>query len=225
MRTSVPMISFTFDDAPKTAFDIGGDILKSRDSRATFFVSLALLGRKTKVGDIGSLDDLLRAVEEGHELGCHTFDHWDTWQTSVRKFVESVERNGKALRRILPGMEFRTFAYPLSEPRPAVKCRLEKYFVCCRGGGQTSNIGMIDLNLLKAYFLDNRNKANIDEVKRLIDHNSSCRGWLIFATHDISDNPSPYGCTPKFFEQVVEYAARSDTLLLPVAKAYENILT
>jgi hypothetical protein len=82
---------------------------------------------------------------------------------------------------------------------------------------------MADLNLLKAYFLDKRNEINIDQVKRLIDLNTSCRGWLIFATHDVTDNPSPFGCTHKFFAEVVEYAARSGASLLPVGKAYDKL--
>ncbi len=223
IETSIPIISFTFDDAPRTAFTTAGGILKSYGAPATFFVSLGLLGSQTEVGTIASSGDLQRAVNEGNELGCHTFDHWDTWQTSISEFVGSVVRNRETLKGILPGTEFRTFAYPISEPRPAVKSRLEKYFICCRGGGQMPNIGMTDLNLLKAYFLDKRNKVDIDQVKRQIDYNNSCRGWLIFATHDVTDNPSPYGCTPRFFAEVVEYAARSSALLLSVERAYEKL--
>lgn len=223
IKTSVPIISFTFDDAPRTAFTTGGDILRSFSARATFFVSLGLLGSETEVGSIGSRDDLLHAMEEGDELGCHTFDHWDTWQTTPEKFMESVVRNKQALDRIFPGKCFKTFAYPISEPRPAVKCRLEKYFICCRGGGQVPNVGMADLNLLKAFFLDRRNKIDIHLVRKLIDYNTSCRGWLIFATHDVTESPSPYGCTPKLFGEVVEYAARSGALLLPVGKGCEKL--
>ena len=224
IKTSVPIISFTFDDAPRTAFNTGGDILRSHGAGATFFVSLGLLSSQTEVGTIASQDDLLHAVKAGHELGCHTFDHRDTWKTTTEQFIESVIKNKEAIDRILPGTDFRTFAYPINEPRPAVKCRLEKYFICCRGGGQTANVGMADLNLLKACFLDKRTKVDINSVKELIDRNTSCQGWLIFATHDVADNPSPYGCTPKFFGEVVEYAVRSGALLLPVRKACEKVL-
>ena len=88
IETSVPIISFTFDDAPRTAFTTGGDILRSHGARATFFVSLGLLGSQTEAGTIASPDDLLRAVKEGSELGCHTFDHLDTWQAPKEKFIE-----------------------------------------------------------------------------------------------------------------------------------------
>jgi peptidoglycan/xylan/chitin deacetylase (PgdA/CDA1 family) len=224
IQTSAPIISFTFDDAPRSAFTTGGDILKAHGARATFYVSLGLLGCQTEVGTIASSEDLLRAVKEGDELGCHTFDHLDPWQTPAQKFIESVVENKRALDSILPGINFRTFSYPKSEPKPFIKLQLEKYFMCCRGGGQTLNAGVTDLNLLKAYFLDKRNKVDMNSIKRLIDHNTSCRGWLIFATHDVTGNPSRYGCTPEFFEKVVECAARSGALLLPVDKACESLL-
>lgn len=226
IKTSVPIISFTFDDAPRTAFIAGGDILKAVGARATFYVSLGLLGSQTEVGIIASRDDLQRAVDEGHELGCHTFDHLGSWQTTTENFMLSVARNREALDRVLPGARFRTFAYPMSESRPGVKSRLEKYFMCCRGGiGQTPNVGMADLNLLKDYFLDARKNVNMDQIERLIDYNSSRQGWLIFVTHDVADDPSPYGCTPKFFGEVVGCAARSGALLLPVKEACEKIQT
>ena len=58
IKTSVPIISFTFDDAPRTAFKTGGDILRAHGGRATFFVSLGLLGSETVVGTIASPDNL-----------------------------------------------------------------------------------------------------------------------------------------------------------------------
>ena len=168
---------------------------------------------------IASPDDLSRAVKDGNELGCHTFDHLDAWQTPTEKFMESVVENRQALDRILPGEIFRTFAYPKSGAKLSIKFHLEKHFICCRGGGQIPNIGMADLNLLKACFLAKREKADISFIRKLINYNASCRGWLIFATHDVADNPSPYGCIPTFFAEVVEYAVRSRALLLPLGEA------
>jgi len=223
IKTAVPIISFSFDDAPRSAFYAGSEILMSHGARSTFYVSLGLLGTQTEVGPIASRDDLVRAVQAGDEIGCHTFDHLDAWQTSAVKFIESVEKNKQEIGRILPGTTFKTFSYPINDPRPSLKSKLEKYFDCCRGGGQTANVGMADLNLLKAYFLDKRNRNDINSVRRVIDYNASCRGWLIFATHDVSDNPTSYGCTRKLFADVVEYAARSGASILPVGKAWERL--
>lgn len=223
IKTPTPLISFSFDDAPQTAFINGGGILKSHGVRATFFVSFGLLGSKSPSGTIAFRDDLCCAVEDGHELGCHTFDHKDSWKTKSKMFEQSIIKNRLELKKFFPETVFTTFAYPFCEPRPAIKHRVGKIFKCCRGGGQTFNFGITDLNLLKAFFLDKRIGDTLDTVKKLIDLNSDKKGWLIFVTHDVDDNPSQFGCTKQFFKNVVAYAASSGAVLLPVDKAFDKI--
>ena len=210
-----PIVSFTFDDAPVSAFRCGGDILKAFDARATYFVSLGLLDRETEVGKIGSCDDLARAVEAGDELGCHAFDHLDAWHMPAANYIASVARNRDALGRLLPGARFESFAYPKSGATLPVKPALARLFACCRGGGQSFNAGRSDLNLLNACFIDARS-ADIGSMQRLIDENAAANGWLIFVTHDVSNTPSPYGCSPGFFQRIVAYASQSGADFLPV---------
>src|SRR5262249_19722226 len=88
-------------------------------------------------------------VDEGSELGCHTFDHLEAWHTSSTAFMTSVVRNDEALHRILPGARFTTFAYPKSGAKLSLKSTLGNSFMCCRGGGQATNEDSADLNLLK----------------------------------------------------------------------------
>jgi peptidoglycan/xylan/chitin deacetylase (PgdA/CDA1 family) len=219
-----PIVSFTFDDAPKSAFLTGGKILREHGGTGTFYVSLGLLDSTTEVGPIGSIDDLVAAVEHGNELGCHTFDHVDAWETSRLVYLESVERNREALGKLLPDARFTTFAYPKNGATYDVKEPLERLFICSRGGGQSANIDVADLNLVKACFLDRRQNVDLAMARALIDHNAHARGWLVFATHDIVDNPSPFGCTTRFLSSVVEHAARSGALLLPVAEACHRVV-
>lgn len=224
ISSSHPLISFTFDDAPKTAFKIGGSILLQNGATGTFYVALGLLGMRTEVGDIASIDDLIECFQNGHELGCHTYNHLNTLKTTTEIFLQSVWKNRQELKKNIPNANFKTFSYPISVPRYSMKHRLEKYFLCCRGGGQTVNKGSADLNLLKAYFIDKRNNFDFEAVREIIDYNTVQNGWLIFATHDLTDDHSPYGCTPQFFQRVVEYAAQSGSLILTVRHACERIL-
>ena len=89
-------------------------------------------------------------------------------------------------------------------------------------GGQTFNAGWTDLNYLCAFFLE-KSRDNPQAVKSLIDQNARSNGWLIFATHDVGPNPSPFGCTPDFFEQVVDWSSASGARILPVVNALEMI--
>lgn len=223
INLAVPIISFSFDDAPRTAFAFGGDILKAHGSRGTYFVSLGMLGSESPSGTIASQDDLRVAVEEGHELGCHTFDHRNPWETTTRDFEQSIVQNRHALAEILPETAFACFAYPLCGPNLTNKRLAGRLFRCCRGGGQAFNVGKADLNQLRAFFLHARNHDSIKTVQELINRNCECRGWLIFATHDVGCDPSPYGCTQDFFEKVVAYSAESGAHLMTIGKACQEI--
>ena len=219
MRNEVPLISFTFDDFPRSALHTGGAILKGQDLRATYYASLGLMGREAPVGTIFSADDLQLVVSEGHELGSHTFSHCHAWQTRPSEFEKSIIDNQSALSRFLPEARFATLSYPISQPRPLTKRRAARHFACCRGGGQTFNAGIIDLNYLRAFFLEK--SKDITSVSEMIDRNIEARGWLIFATHDVSEQPTRFGCTPNFFEDVVRLALRSGARILPVREACE----
>jgi peptidoglycan/xylan/chitin deacetylase (PgdA/CDA1 family) len=220
--TQQPFISFTFDDFPRSALLTGGAILNSHHLAGTYYVSLGLLGKDAPTGRIAGSEDLTTLVEQGHELGCHTFSHCDSWKTDTKTFEDSIIENRAALGRLLPGAAFKTFSYPISPPRPLTKARMASYFSCCRAGGQAPNIGTADLNQLSAYFLE-KTRHDIQAVRSVIDQNRQARGWLILATHDISDDPTPFGCTPGFFQDVVRYAIGSGARILPVVSALEAL--
>ena len=218
IRAKQPVISFSFDDFPRTALLRGGAILKSRGFTGTYYVALGLLGQDSPSGQIAFREDLREALAQGHELGCHTFSHYDSWYTNSKIFEDSIIQNREALRELIPEAQFKSFSYPLSSPRPTTKRAAARYFECCRGGGQTINAGTADLNQLAAYFLEQA-RGDIQAVKSVIDRNQKENGWVVFATHDVSPNPSPYGCTPEFFEEVVTYATASGARILPVVQA------
>ena len=86
------------------------------------------------------------------------------------------------------------------------------------------NAGSADLNYLSAFFLE-QSRGDARAIRNVIDQNRRDRGWLIFATHDISDSPTPWGCTPDFFNDIVKTAVNSGAQILPVAEAWEALRT
>ena len=222
MRNDSPIISFTFDDFPRSAYHVGGTTLKTYGFRGTYYAALGLMGTQAPVGEIFSREDLYNLVADGHELGCHTFAHCHSWNTAPKVFEQSIIENEQRLHDLLPGASFKTFAYPIAGPRPHTKRRAAKHFPCCRMGGQTYNAGVTDRYLLSAYFLE-QGRHDPDSIMRLIDSNSDAGGWLIFATHDVSDTPTRFGCTPGLFEDVVRHASRSGAMVLPAGEAWEIV--
>lgn len=221
-KTQLPYISFTFDDFPRSALLIGGPILNSFGIAGTYYASFGLMGRQAPVGQIFLPEDLKQLQQQGHELGCHTFGHRDAWKTNPAEFEDSLLENRRALNELLPGTSFQTMSYPKNVPRASTKRRTGRYFVCCRGGGQTFNVGTADLNCLSAFFLEKSRHAP-EVVRELIDDNRRARGWLILATHDVCASPSPFGCTPDFFEDIVRYAVNSGARIMPVINACKTL--
>ena len=218
MRNSVPLISFTFDDFPRSALHYGGAILKNHGLAGTYYASFGLMGTETPTGKSFTPDDLPELVVQGHELGCHTFHHCHSWITPPAEFEESIIENRRALKRLMPKAEFKTFSFPITCPRPGTKRRMSRHFACSRGGGQMHNTGTADLNHLSAYFLE-KDAGDLAPVKRMIDQNCRDGGWLILATHDVCDSPTPYGCTPGYFEGVVRFSLQSGSKVLTVSDA------
>jgi peptidoglycan/xylan/chitin deacetylase (PgdA/CDA1 family) len=217
-----PIISFTFDDFPRSALYEGGAILNKYGARGTYFASAGLMGKHEPSGEMFVADDLRTLIEEGHELGCHTFAHFDAMLTRPSAFEASILENRRALE-MLCASPIRTFSYPKAEPNPGTKRAAGRHSLCCRAGGQTFNRQHADLNCLKSFFLEQA-RHDPESIKRLINENFAAPGWLIFATHDIAEQPTPYGSTPAFFEEIVAYAAQSGARLLTLGAACDALL-
>jgi len=197
--------------------------LKKHGLAGTYYVSLGMLNRKSDPGEIADIEMLGKVLSDGHELGCHTYSHPNPWKTTPGLFESSIVENRRALSDLFPGSAFQTFAYPYGVATPRTKQIAGKYFVCCRGGRQSINSGRIDLNFLNACFIDARQKEPLSSVKRMISANRKAKGWLIFVTHHVAEDPSPYGCTPDFFEEIVRWSMDSGAVILPVIRTFEAL--
>ncbi len=219
LDSTAPVVSFTFDDAPRSAFVEGAHILEAHGARGTYYTSLGLLGQTTELGEIAGPAELTRAVERDHELACHTYDHHDAWFTAPRDYVASVARNAQRLDELVPGYTFANFAYPKSGPTVTVKRLLAGRFASCRGGGQTFNAGVADLNHLRACFVDRRARMTTEQLEWLIDANARAKGWLIFAAHAVSDAPSDFACAPSLLEFLLRRSLDAGASVLTVRAA------
>jgi len=217
-----PIVSFTFDDFPRNAATAGGRILGDFGVTATYYLSLGLMNTTAPTGPIAGGEEIAPLLAAGHELGCHTFDHCHAWQTDARTFARSLDRNQEEARKLVPALVFETMSYPISVPRPGVKREAGRRFAGCRGGGQKFNSHRLDRSYLRAFFLEQA-RGRLEVVESIINQNHQANGWLIFATHDIDDRPTPYGCTPAFLAATVDRAMKSGAVILPVAAALRRI--
>jgi hypothetical protein len=56
-------------------------------------------------------------------------------------------------------------------------------------------------------------------IDRAFDEAQTNNGWLIFYGHDVSDRPSPYGCSPALLAHALEAARQRKIQALTMAEA------
>jgi hypothetical protein len=52
-----------------------------------------------------------------------------------------------------------------------------------------------------------------------VEEARASNGWLILFTHDVSEQPSPFGCTPAMLTEVLEMLAAAEVPVTPVKHA------
>lgn len=81
------IISFTFDDVPKTAVTNGVKIFNNYGIKGTFYLSLELLGGYSDVGlPIADRNDIENLISNGHEIGDHTYSHLRAFKVSDEEY-------------------------------------------------------------------------------------------------------------------------------------------
>jgi peptidoglycan/xylan/chitin deacetylase (PgdA/CDA1 family) len=216
-----PLISFTFDDAPGVAFDNGGAILSQYDVKGTFYVSLQLM-RPGNDQAFFTDQHLKGAYLNKHELGCHTFGHIHLCQTLPDKAELDMESNRRMIKTVLPEAELNNFSYPFGEQTLAVKKLVGRHYRSARGVGKGINYHKTDILNLRAIRLYEA-KYPLKEVFKQLDKVEKLKGWLIFYTHDVQENPTPWGCSPAYFEAVVKETLRRELTVLTVGEALNVI--
>jgi len=217
-----PVVSFTFDDFPCSALATAGAILQKHQARGTYYTALGLMGLNNHEGEHFHMQDLHDLLRDGHELGSHTYSHISALKTPLEQFCSDAVRGEIELAGLRGNSGPGNFAYPFGDvsfaSKPAVGAKMRS----CRGIHGGINASLVDLNLLKANSIYSKT-FDLSSIRQLIDENQRRRGWLIFYTHDVRENPSNYGCTPSEFESVAQAASLSEARILTIAQTLDAI--
>jgi peptidoglycan/xylan/chitin deacetylase (PgdA/CDA1 family) len=214
-------VSITFDDFPRSALDNGGRILEADGLSGTFYAAFGLANAETPSGPVGGLSDLAACVERGHEIGCHTYDHLNCLTASTAEMDASLSHN-LAVARDLGLPRLKHFAYPFGSYGIAAKKTAMRHYTSARSVSWGVNQGNIDLALLKSVPLYPRSEA--PDLSRYFDALQARPGWLIIYTHDVSDEPSPFGCTPEKLKFAIRRAREIGATILPVGAVVDKLL-
>lgn len=214
--TEQKVVSFTFDDVDKSAFQNAGGMLNEHGMKGTFYVALSFMEGQPGNESIFDQSDLATCIEQGHELGCHTHGHLHAFDHTFREMQHDINRNKEVLHSLGLGVEFESFSYPYGEQTRSIKGLADKLYTSARSIEHGINRGTMDLNSLKTFRLY-ENKHSIEDINSALQELNDQGGWLIFYTHDVQANFSPYGCSPDYFKQAVELVQKFNLEVKTVA--------
>jgi peptidoglycan/xylan/chitin deacetylase (PgdA/CDA1 family) len=218
MVNEQPIVSFAFDDFPKSAVEVAGTMLEQRGAAGTYYLSRTFAGATVEGIEYYDLADVRRLIDNGHEIGCHTASHSHVPQLSRAKLVEEIKANAEFLRENFGDLRMTTFAYPFGDMDLPSKLYLQSRFAACRSNLPGSNSPVADLGALRSQALYSRS-ITASAVAALVRQWAKPRSWLILYTHDVSDDPSPFGCTPALFEFALNAALDAGARVIPIRNA------
>jgi len=219
-RLERPIVSFSFDDCPKSVIENAIKPFEQENWRSTIYIAMGLCGTTNHLGLHMNKHDVIALHKNGHEIADHTFNHIDAVQHSTATVLADIEKNQNSLSDLgLP--KSKTFAYPYGQVTAELKSILSAMFKGSRGIRSREHHEDIDLNQIRS----NRIYAGADfeKVMGQISRISDKPGWLPIFTHDVRDNPSKFGCTPEQMLSVIEAVKQSGAQVLTMADAIEKM--
>lgn len=215
-----PIVSFTFDDIPVSAAVSGARCLEDFGVLGTFYVSGDLLEQMSDYGvPCAGVEMIESLAARGHEIGCHSFAHRRVGEMSAMGLREDLARNASILRDVGP---LQNFAYPYNAPATQAKRILGERFRSARGGLPGINRGAVDLTYLRAVPLQAASIQGLN-FEQWIAEACATPGWLVFFTHDVASDPSPYGTTPQVLRSAIRQAQRYGAAVKTVAAALDDM--
>lgn len=222
IRRPEAIISFTFDDIPDSALANGARLLEDWGARGTFYIAGGLCGAAWGPWEFADEAGIAALHRRGHEIGCHTFNHPDIQTLTRREVAQELDANAAFLNARLPDLKLANFAYPYGMLAIPQKRLVQKRFRSARGIRQGINAGTVDLGQLMACRLYDA-LLTPDDIDRLVEEAVARRGWLIFYTHDVAENPTDQGCSPALMAAALAGARRLGADILTIDAALDRL--
>ena len=217
-----PIVSFTFDDCPKSVVENAIPMFDREHWKVTLYMAMGLCETTNHLGLHMSQSDVKAAHKSGHEIADHTHDHLDATTVSVQEFERNIDKNQESLNELdIPPSE--TFAYPYGQLNLATKKVIGQKFKGARGITSRVNAHNVDLNQISSNRLYSGKSyhkliAEILELKKTA-------GWMTIYTHDVRDTPSDFGCRPEQLEAVIAAVKNSGAEVMTIANAIKYLET
>lgn len=216
------IVSFTFDDFPKSAMDTGADLLDRIGAKGTYYTCTGMAGMTNLLGEMYRPDDLVQLASAGHEIAAHTHTHLDCARTENAVVQADIDDNLRVLSEH-GHTNVKHFAWPYGETQFRAKKDIATKVQTARGILPGINATGSDLMQLRSFELTPDDWTH-NRAKQAIETAARKGGWVTIFTHDVRDNPSPFGLTSAAFKSVIKAARDSGADILTMGAAYDRVM-
>jgi len=215
-------VSLCFDDFPKSAAHNAAPMIEERGWRATWYVAGSFMGKtEPEYGAMFEATDLQKLRRNGHDFGCHTFDHIDCRSASADDIAAQERLSTQFLHQ--HGInDVRSFAFPFGSVDLASKKLMSNAGPALRGVKPGINSNDIDLNMLRACGLQD-NQGGTSRALAELNTLEEQDGWVIIFTHDVRDAPSPWGVTPTEYADLLNAVKASGAEVVSVGDMIDRL--
>ena len=221
LQPNKPIVSFTFDDFPKSAAENGAEIVESVNGTATYYACSSLVGKQMTTGTQFDASDIAALRASGHEIGAHTHSHLDCSKARLSDVHDDIALNVRHLED-MGAPNITQFAYPYGETRIELKRELIKDFETARGVLAGVNTAASDRMHLRAFQLT-PNPSTIQRAAAALKAAQNSPTWIVVFTHDVSRNPSPFGAHWEDLKQLANMARDIGADILSVGGAMKKM--
>jgi peptidoglycan/xylan/chitin deacetylase (PgdA/CDA1 family) len=179
MRNCEPLVSFTFDDVPDSAYHTGAAMLEAHGARGTFYIATGLLGHRSEFWTVVGASEVADLYRRGHEIGLHSHLHRSSSVLTADDFAADLKRNRDTLRKIDAAIKARNFAYPFGQCTLARKHQMNSLVRSRRSIYAGVNRGCFDPHYTRATELCDA-RLTPERLEARLDQAQRSRGWLVF---------------------------------------------
>lgn len=216
--------SFTFDDVPYSTIVEGIPILNNLNVKGTFYIASQLANGcqlPTITERFASMSDIVDIYNMGHDIGCHTFSHYNLRNGDASELHWDARKNRTELAKF--GIDVRHFAFPYGSMSLAAKKVLGVNYNSMRSTYPGINHGAVDMRCLHVYALYS-DTLDRKFLEKIIDKTIEKKGWTIFYTHGVEVSPNRFGCTPEDLLWVMQKCNAAGGRILSIDEASRALI-
>jgi peptidoglycan/xylan/chitin deacetylase (PgdA/CDA1 family) len=186
-QTPQAIVTFTFDDVPKSVARVGLPILQKYRYPATVFVET----RNTdgNYPDYMNWDDVKKVADAGWEVGAHTHTHPHLTKLTDEEILEDLFTSAQKLAE--HGYAPTDFASPYGDLDDRVLAIIKRHYASQRDAWPA---GVNELPLKDPYHIASyevNNDTNWSTLSSLLDDLQTKGGWLVLQVHEVTPKGQP----------------------------------